>query len=142
MEATKEKLTIIFKTINLLIEKSTMLDNIIGILFMSEIKRIIENKGYNVYKCTVNGIFNAENEKAGIKNIKIILESKNSNYENKTEENNENLIKVENVENIKIGINNTNEEVEKITNKDIKDLKKYLSDHYEIEQKILDIQVR
>ena len=44
MEGTKEKLGIIFKIINLLIEKSAMHDNIIGNILLPEIKEIIEKQ--------------------------------------------------------------------------------------------------
>ena len=133
------------------------LNNIYTYTFEKELKQTIEKRGYNVYNCKVEGIFDADKKDAGIKKIKIVLEStKFSNNEDSTndenkansenEENNikDNDISINAVEKIQINVgeNVSTEKSGKITDKDIKDLKKYLSKHYEVEQKIIDIQKR
>ena len=113
-----------------------------------EIKQTVEVQGYEVYSCKVDGIFEGENKDAGIKKIQIIISSKkidmqeesnNNNIENKDKGFIENIQEIEKVE---IGTSNENEKTNKITKKDVDSLKKYLSEHYELEKKIFDIQVR
>ncbi len=118
------------------------LDKIYANTFEKELKQTVEKKGYNVYKCKVEGVFSTEKKETGIKKISIIIETKNSNYENKDKDKNKNTIDVDEVENINIKIGEHKEEKSKISENDIKELKKYLSEHYEIEQKLFDIQVR
>lgn len=133
------------------------LNNIYTSTFEKELKQTIEKRGYNVYNCKVEGIFDADKKDAGIKKIKIVLESKKSlnnedstndenNANSENEENNieDNDIRINAVEKIQINVgeNVSTEKSGKITDKDIKDLKKYLSKHYEVEQKIIDIQKR
>ena len=106
-----------------------------------EIKQAVEKQGFVVYKCTVEGNFNAEDKDAAISKINIIIESKNE----KNDDTKNNTISIENIqeiEKVEIGQNNDEEDTSKILPKDISDLKKYLSQHYEIDKKVINIQVR
>lgn len=119
--------------------------------FENEIKKAIENQGYNVYKCIVKGNFSIENETTGIERIDITLDSKkdsNEKNEEDFEEDNQNKIKIENIneiEKVDINIGDKNKiikNIRDITLQDITDLKRYLSEHYEIDKKIINIQKR
>ena len=103
-----------------------------------EIKQTIEKKGYNVYKCTVEGVFDADKKDAGIKKINVVLESKKNAVEKKVE----NKIRIDDIDKVDININKKKEDESKITQKDINELKQYICDHYEIEQKVLNIEKR
>ena len=102
----------------------------------SKIKLTIEKYGYNVRSCLVRGTFEGNEEDIGIKKIIIVVSSKNSNYYKEKDE----IGKIEKVE-IKVDTNNQkNNENNEITNDDIKNLKEYLSNYYELDKKIIDIQ--
>ena len=103
-----------------------------------EIKQTIEKKGYNVYKCTVEGVFDADKKDTGIKKINVVLESKKNAVEKKVE----NKIRIDDIDKVDININKKKEDESKITQKDINELKQYICDHYEIEQKVLNIEKR
>ena len=117
--------------------------------FEKEIKETVEKQGYNVYKCTVNGIFDAENKNAGISKIEIILESKKESkeQENEGEDENEeelqNKIEIQNIEEIEkveIQVNKKtaiSKNTKEISLQDINELKKFLSEHYEVDKKII-----
>ena len=85
-------------------------------------------------------------EDIGIKEINITLKSKNSNY-NDSDNNNNN--KLQSIKKIEIDLsnnlegndkNNKNDKNDKnIYLKDIEKLKKYLSEHFEINEKIIKI---
>lgn len=119
-----------------------------------QIIQTVDTQGYNVYKCSVEGIFDADKKNAGIKSIEIILESKKDNNEDEEEtEKNQaetesniyknDIDKIEEIEEVKINIGKQEKENTKdISDKDIKELKKYLSEHYEIDKNILKIEVR
>lgn len=107
--------------------------------FEKEIKSTVEKQGYTVINCKVEAIFDTDNKDAGIKKIHISLKSK----EDKEDKEDENIINtIEPIEKIEVNIsNNTNEESdEKISKKDIDELKDYLSDHFELDKKIIEME--
>ena len=129
------------------------LDEIYKNTFEKQITKTVQNRGYDVYKCSVYGNFNSK-EDLGIRKILIILKSK-KNLENDNEnieENKTNEIKIDGVQKIQIGIINKikgnekdkedNEKTQEITTKDITDLKEYLSTYYELDKSIFEIQRR
>ena len=103
--------------------------------FEKEIKKTVENKGYIVSECNVDGEFEEE-DKTGISKITIILESKKDSDENGNQ--------INNIENIKINVGNETENTDdtkkenNITQTDIKELKEYLSDYYELDKEVFD----
>lgn len=107
--------------------------------FEKEIKKTVENKGYIVSECNVDGEFEEE-DKTGISKITIILESKKDSDENGNQ--------INNIENIKINVGNETENTDdtkkenNITQTDIKELKEYLSDYYELDKEVFDITVK
>ena len=99
----------------------------------NDISNTIQEQGYNVKSCEIDAIIYSEEEEAGINSINIVLLSKNSKSDG-----------IEEVNEIKININIDNEnkvseDDNSITEKDIKSLKNYLSDYYEIDKKIINI---
>ena len=120
------------------------LNNIYENTFEKELIKTIEKEGFVVYKCSVKGNFNAEEENAGINKISITIESKKI-IKKKNKENNE--IKIENineVQKVEINVGNKiqNKTEEDVDEKDIDTLKKYLSKHYEIDKSVIEIHVR
>lgn len=114
--------------------------------FEKEIIRTVENEGFVVYKCNVQGVFDAEKDDAGISKIEIVLESKQETKKQSTSDE-ENSIKIQNVNEIErveisVGAKTLDENDNKITAKDIDTLKKFLSNHYEVEKSIISIKVR
>ena len=107
--------------------------------FEKEIKKTVENKGYIVSESNVDGEFEEE-DKTGISKITIILESKKDSDENGNQ--------INNIENIKINVGNETENTDdtkkenNITQTDIKELKEYLSDYYELDKEVFDITVK
>lgn len=102
----------------------------------NDITKTVEEQGYNVKSCKIDARIYSGDKDAGIKSINIILLSKN-----KKEENNNNS-DIETVNKVEIGVNiGDNEKTEEndITDKDIKTLKKFLSEHYEINKKVINI---
>ena len=102
----------------------------------NDITKTVEEQGYNVKSCKIDARIYSDDKDAGIKSINIILLSKN-----KKEENNNNS-DIETVNKVEIGVNiGDNEKTEEndITDKDIKTLKKFLSEHYEIDKKVINI---
>ena len=102
----------------------------------NDITKTVEEQGYNVKSCKIDARIYSGDKDAGIKSINIILLSKN-----KKEENNNNS-DIEAVNKVEIGVNiGDNEKTEEndITDKDIKTLKKFLSEHYEIDKKVINI---
>ena len=114
-----------------------------------EIKKTIETQGYEVYKCDVKGNFDTDNEKAGITSINIILDFKKENKEYFEEKNvSEKGIQIQDVDEIqkveiKIGKKKEiSQNTQEITLQDIVNLKKYLSEHYELDKSIINITKR
>lgn len=102
----------------------------------NDITKTVEEQGYNVKSCKIDARIYSGDKDAGIKSINIILLSKN-----KKEENNNNS-DIETVNKVEIGVNiGDNEKTEEndITDKDIKTLKKFLCEHYEIDKKVINI---
>ena len=102
----------------------------------NDITKTVEEQGYNVKSCKIDARIYSGDKDAGIKSINIILLSKN-----KKEENNNNS-DIETVNKVEIGVNigdNEKTEGNDITDKDIKTLKKFLSEHYEIDKKVINI---
>ena len=126
-------------------DSNANLDRIYINTLEKDIVKTIENEGYNVYKCNVKGIFDANKKNIGINKIEIVLYS--NKIENKTQkEEKENTIKIEEVNEVeKVEINIDNQKAldkGKINLKDIDTLRNFLSKHYEINKDIIEIQVR
>ena len=119
---------------------NTDLEKIYKSTFEKEIKQTVEKQGYNVHKCIVVGIFDASKKDAGIKRIEVTLESKRE-QEEVVVENKIAIDKVEKVE-IKIGENLEKANNNEITEKDIENLKKYLSKHFEVDKNVICITKR
>ena len=112
--------------------------------FETELKNKIEEQGYNVKTCTVDAVFDTESEDFGITNITIVLDSKNNNDNSENITNTNQISEIQDVEKVEINIGNTQEQTisnKEITSDDVKDLKKYLSDYYEIDKSIINITV-
>ena len=122
---------------------STDIEKMYKSTFEDDIKRRLEREGYRVKSCNIDAVFNAEKKDAGIKKIEIVLLSKiednsqpNSNQTNKIDIN-----KIQEVQiNIGESTKDETEDKKEITQKEINNLKKLLSEHYEIYKKIIDIQ--
>lgn len=123
-------------------QSKTSIDDKVEELYIKELEQDISNtvekQGYNVDKCEIEATVYSDNEEAGINSINIIISSKNDNYLD--ESNESNIDEINQVE-IEVNIDNTNNEDNNnsITEKDIKKLKKYLSDYYEIDKDIINI---
>ena len=96
--------------------------------FENQIKQSLEKKGYNIQKCIVEGVFDANKKDAGIKKVEIILASKKDEVTSN----------IKTIEKVEINIEENKKEKE-ISQKEIKELKKYLSEYFEIEKDIIDI---
>ena len=112
--------------------------------FEKELIQTIEREGFIVYKCEVNGNFNADEANAGISKINITVESKKIIKKNVEDNNEIKIDSVNEVQKVEINIGNkiTNEAEEDVDAKDVDTLRKYLSKHYEIDKGIIDIHVR
>ena len=113
--------------------------------FEKEVIKTVEREGFIVNKCEVKGNFNAEEKNAGIS--KIFIEIEPQKILKNSKEENDNSIKIENIneiEKIEINMGNklTEEKNEEVDSKDIDTLKKYLSKHYEIDKSIIEIHIR
>ena len=135
-------------------------------VFEEKITKTIEKYGFNVRSILVDASFNTNEDDMGIRKINIVLSSKNENFKNKnkdknkdtdtenkkesTNEKDENYKKIEiEVEVVNEVIINASDESNKnpkekdntikISQKEINDLKKYLSDYYDIEKNIFEI---
>lgn len=113
--------------------------------FEDDIKRRIEREGYKVKSCNVDAVFDANKKDAGIKKIEIILDYKIDNTQNNNSMKSDlNKVNINEIEEVKINVGeNIKEEPEnrqEITQKEINKLKKVLSEHYEIDKKVIDIQ--
>ena len=121
------------------------MDKIYANTLEKEIKNTVEKQGYSVYKCDVTGVFDADKKDAGIKKIEIILDGKTEVDEESEDVVNKTVIdKIKEIDEVRINVNNAKKEenLKQITDSDIKNLKKYLSEHYEIEKKVFDIKKR
>lgn len=104
-----------------------------------DISKNIKEQGYNVKVCKIDAKVYSDNDDAGINSINITLLSKNNNYNSKeSKDENSGIEEINKVE-IGISMNTNNENNEPITEKDIKILKKNLSEHYEIDKKVINI---
>ena len=107
--------------------------------FEKEITKKVEKKGYMVSECNVEGEFEGE-DKTGISKITIILDAKKDSAENTNQ--------INSVKNIEINVGDETENTEdtkkddNITQSNIKELKAYLSDYYELDDKIFDITIK
>lgn len=118
-------------------------------VFENEITNTIEKEGYFVDNCTVKGIFDPTSDEIGIEAINIIISSKKTSKEDEVTKETENTnSEIEEVNEVKINVNitnNTNSGIsnyEEVRESDIKDLKKYLSEYYEIDKEIISIELQ
>ena len=113
--------------------KQNSLDEMYIDTFENDIKKQVEEQGYSVKKCKVDASFDTEKNDFGINKITIIIGSKNK-------EKSSNMVNIKDVEIIDIYIGNEVLENSKENNsKDIEFLKTYLSEHYEIDKNIINI---
>ena len=123
-------------------DTDSSIDNKVEELYIEELEKdivkTVEEQGYIVDSCDIEAVVYSDNEEAGISKINITVLSKNDNGTEESEH-----LEVSNVEEVEIVVNidNThkNEENNSITEKDIKELRKYLSDYYEIDKDIINI---
>lgn len=115
----------------------------------SEIIETVESQGYTVNSCNVDAVFDTS-KNAGIKKINIVIaefysdnieESSNDNTDDDTE-----IEEVEEIEKVEINIgeksNISSTSQKRVTQSNIIQLKKYLSEHYEIDRSIINIQTK
>ena len=101
--------------------------------FENDIKKQVEEQGYSVKKCKVDASFDTEKNDFVINKITIIIGTKNK-------EKSSNMVNIKDVEIIDIHIGNeVVENSEENNSKDIEFLKTYLSEHYEIDKNIINI---
>lgn len=113
--------------------KQNSLDEMYIDTFENDIKKQVEEQGYSVKKCKVDASFDTEKNDFGINKITIIIGTKNK-------EKSSNLVNIKDVEIIDIHIGNeVLENSEENNSKDIEFLKTYLSEHYEIDKNIINI---
>ena len=113
--------------------KQNSLDEMYIDTFENDIKKQVEEQGYSVKKCKVDASFDTEKNDFGINKITIIIGTKNK-------EKSSNMVNIKDVEIIDIHIGNeVVENSEENNSKDIEFLKTYLSEHYEIDKNIINI---
>lgn len=122
----------------------TSMDERIQVLYVEELEKDItkkvEEKGYEVTECKVKANIQAQNNTISKIKLKIEKNEENKKEENETIENkmvNE-IQKIKPV-NTQIQNNNKEEKEEKITRNDIQNIKKFLMEEYEVEEKCLEI---
>ena len=123
-------------------DTDSSIDNKVEELYIEELERdivkTVEEQGYVVDGCDIEAVFYSDNKEAGISKINITILSKNDNCTEESEH-----LEVSEVEEIEIEVNidktTKNQENNSITEKDIKELKKYLSDYYGIDKDIINI---
>ena len=122
----------------------TSMDERIQVLYVEELEKDItkkvEEKGYEVTECKVKANIQAQNNTISKIKLKIKINEENKKEENETIENkmvNE-IQKIKPV-NTQIQNNNKEEKEEKITRNDIQNIKKFLMEEYEVEEKCLEI---
>ena len=122
----------------------TSMDERIQVLYVEELEKDItkkvEEKGYEVTECKVKANIQAQNNT--ISKIKLKIEK---NEENKKEEDetieNKMVNEIQKIKPVNTQIQNNNKEKkeEKITRNDIQNIKKFLMEEYEVEEKCLEI---
>lgn len=122
----------------------TSMDERIQVLYVEELEKDItkkiEEKGYEVTECKVKANIQAQNNTISKIKLKIEKNEENKKEEDETIENkmvNE-IQKIKPV-NTQIQNNNKEEKEEKITKNDIQNIKKFLMEEYEVEEKCLEI---
>lgn len=96
-----------------------------------DITKTVEEQGYVVEKCNIDAKVYSDEKEAGISSVNITISSKKETEQTE----------ISNIEKVEIGVNidNSNEKDAAITEKEIKELKKILSDYYEIDKEIINI---
>lgn len=123
-------------------DTESSIDNKVEELYIEELEKdivkTIEEQGYIVDSCDIEAVVYSDKNEAGISEINITILSKNDNGTEESEH-----LEVSEVEEVEIEVNidntNKNEQSNSITEKDIKELEKYLSDYYEIDKDIINI---
>ena len=127
------------------VKSKSSIDDKIEELYIRELENDISNTikqlGYNVTKCEIDAIVYSDNEEAGINKINITISSKKDDYSEYIKDSELSEVNSINQVEIKVDINNkiTEENRNLITEKEIKKIKKYLKDYYEIDEKIINI---
>lgn len=131
---------------NIVINQDSM-DQRIQDLYIQEIqkdvKSKIEEKGYIVNKCKVDAVISGKEGVSGIKKIVLKIEKDNKKKEEiERNEDTENKIvtEIQKIKKIDAQIkNDSSKEEQKISSQDIKNLKDFLKQEYEVSEKCLEI---
>lgn len=126
------------------IQSEKNLDKIYKSTLEKEIIKTIEKEGFDVYKCNVKGVFDAEKNNAGIEKIDIVLKSEKKEKPKLNTEKKSLVKDVNQIKKVEINFENGMEELDKnkVIAKDVDTLKKFLSKHYEIEKSAIEIHIR
>lgn len=117
------------------VDTTNSVDDKVEELYIKELEKdiikTVEEQGYVVEKCNIDAKVYSDEKEAGISSINIIISSKKETEQTE----------ISNIEKVEIGVNidNSNEKDTAITEKDIKELKKILSDYYGIDKEIINI---
>lgn len=123
-------------------DSDSSIDSKVEELYIQELEKdivkTVEEQGYIVDSCDIEAVVYSDKNEAGISKINITIFSKKDNDTDESEQ--QGISDIKEVE-IEVNIDNTNknEKNNSITEKDIKELKKYLSDYYEIDKEIINI---
>lgn len=104
--------------------------------FEKDVIKKVEQLGYKVKKCEVSIEIDATKENAGIHAINLNITEKKQNSDKSSN------IQIEEVEKVEISINDKNSgnnNIEETENEDIKEIKKILSEYYEISEDCIKI---
>ena len=122
----------------------TSMDERIQVLYVEELEKDItkkvEEKGYEVTECKVKANIQAQNNTISKIKLKIKINEENKKEENETIEN-KMVNEIQKIKPVNTQIQNNNKEKkeEKITRNDIQNIKKFLMEEYEVEEKCLEI---
>lgn len=117
------------------VDATNSVDDKVEELYIKELEKdiikTVEEQGYVVEKCNIEAKVYSDEQEAGISSVNITISSKKETEQTE----------ISNIEKVEIGVNidNSNEKDTAITEKDIKELKKILSDYYEIDKEIINI---
>lgn len=113
-----------------------------------DISKKIEEQGYKVNSCKVKATISSEENKTEIKEIKLKVEKNNNSQENKQNEKNVEdkiVTEIQKIKKVDTTINTQKEEEQEtkdestISKSDIQNIKKFLIEEYEVNEKCLKI---
>lgn len=131
---------------NSLVKNQTSMDDRLEQLYIEEIEKDItkkvEKKGYKVNSCKVKAKITGNEEEVGITKITLKVEKNKEVQEQETEENLENKIvtEVQKIKKVNTKISEDEEqENTQLEKSDIQNLKQFLIEEYEVNEKCLEI---